>query len=173
MYIKIFICLSFMISTIAIGVMKAEELNKRVQCLLELKRLMILLQGEFRVHRGTLSEAFVYTAGRVEEPFSGFLKETAKGLDDRSFGSFSDVWEKVTEQLVARGKFFKNDQYLLDQLGRGLGYLDLTMQMENINLAICQTEEAIKSAKEEKNSKGKLYRTMGVTAGAFLSLLII
>ena len=34
-------------------------------------------------------------------------------------------------------------------------------------------EEAIKSAKEEKNSKGKLYRTMGVTAGAFLSLLII
>ena len=47
------------------------------------------------------------------------------------------------------------------------------MQMENINLAICQTEEAIKSAKEEKNSKGKLYRTMGVTAGAFLSLLII
>ena len=109
----------------------------------------------------------------MEEPFSGFLKETAKGLDDRSFGSFSDIWEEMTEQLVTRGKFFKNDQYLLEQLGRGLGYLDLTMQMENINLAICQTEEAIKSAKEEKNSKGKLYRTMGVTAGAFLSLLII
>ena len=65
------------------------------------------------------------------------------------------------------------DKYLLEQLGRGLGYLDLEMQTESLNQVIYQTEEVIKSAKEQKEIKEKLYQTMGVTAGAFLVLLII
>jgi stage III sporulation protein AB len=58
-------------------------------------------------------------------------------------------------------------------VGNGLGYLDLNMQIENLNLAMLQTEEALKIAKEVQKVRGKLYQTLGVTAGMFLTLLII
>lgn len=58
-------------------------------------------------------------------------------------------------------------------LGSSFGYLDLAMQTETLNLGILRTEEAIRQAKEEREKKGKLYQTMGVTAGALLTLLII
>ena len=110
---------------------------------------------------------------RVDDPFKGFLKETAQRIEDKYAGGFSCVWDEMTDELLAYGGLQKEDKNLLEQLGRGFGYLDLTMQTESLNLAIFQAEEAIKSAKEQKEIKGKLYQTMGVTTGAFLILLIL
>lgn len=173
MYLKIFGSALLLITTTAIGFQKAEELKKRVVCLNELKRVMILLQGELRFHRATLSEAFENVSKRVDDPFKGFLKETAQRIEDKYAGGFSCVWDEMTDELLAYGGLQKEDKNLLEQLGRGFGYLDLTMQTESLNLAIFQAEEAIKSAKEQKEIKGKLYQTMGVTTGAFLILLIL
>ena len=61
----------------------------------------------------------------------------------------------------------------MEQLGNSLGYLDLTMQTENLNLSICQVDEAIENAKTQFVKKGKRYQTMGVTVGALLTLLMI
>lgn len=173
MYIKMIGCTFLMISTTAIGLLKSEQLKKRVLYLNELKRMMGLLQGELRFHRATLSEAAQNVAKRVEDPFSTFLNGLADKLENRCLEGFTYVWNQMSEELLAYGGLQKEDKSLLEQLGRSLGYLDLEMQTESLNLAIIQTEEAIQSAKEQKEIKGKLYRTMGVTAGAFLTLLII
>ena len=58
MYIKIIGSLFLLSSATAIGFLKAEELRERVERLQELKRMMMLLQGELRFHRAELSEAF-------------------------------------------------------------------------------------------------------------------
>ena len=49
----------------------------------------------------------------------------------------------------------------------------MTMQTESLNLVALQVEEALKTAKEQQEIKGKLYKTMGISAGAFLILLMI
>ena len=67
----------------------------------------------------------------------------------------------------------KEDEQLFELLGGSLGYLDLTMQTEHLNLVMLRTEETLKEAQELKQSRGKLYQTMGVTAGALLTLLLI
>lgn len=173
MYIKIFGSVILLISTTAIGFFKAKELKKRVFCLMELRRTMIMLQGELRFHRAALSEAFENVSKRVEEPFSVFLLEASKRIEKRQFGDFGCIWGEMKEELMTCTSLKNEDKYLLEQLGRGLGYLDLEMQTESLNQVIYQTEEVIKSAKEQKEIKEKLYQTMGVTAGAFLVLLII
>ena len=173
MYIKIFGSIFLLTSATAIGYLKADELKERVRCLKALKRMMILLQGELRFHRATLSEAFENVSERAEKPFNMFLEELAKELENRQYGSFSSVWNELSDKLLNNKGFKKEDKVLLEQLGNSLGYLDLTMQTENLNLAILQTDDAIMNAKEQLEIKGKLYQTMGVTAGAFLSLLII
>lgn len=173
MYIKIFGSIFLLASTAAIGFLKADELKVRVKCLNELKRMMTLLQGELRFHRATLSEAFENVSGRVEQPFAMFLGELAEKLEDRHSGSFLTVWNEISARLLSCEGLQKEDQILLEQLGSSLGYLDLTMQTETLNLAILQADEAIMHAKEQQEAKGKLYQTMGVTVGALLTLLII
>lgn len=173
MYIKIMGSLFLLGSAASIGFLKAEELNERVKKLQELKRMMVLLQGELRFHRATLSEAFGNVADRVAEPFQSFLKETAKKLEERDEEGFGSVWSKKSKELLHTEGLKKEDAHLLELLGSSLGYLDLTMQTETLNLVMIQTEDAITAAKEQQKSKGKLYQTMGITVGALLVLLII
>lgn len=173
MYMKIVGCGLLFISTTVLGFLKSEQLRKRVLYLNELKRMMGLLQGELRFHRATLSEAAQNVSKRVESPFSAFLNDLSGRLENGCMEGFTCVWNELSEELLRCGGFRKEDKNLFEQLGRSLGYLDLVMQTESLDLAIVQTEEAIQSAKEQREIKGKLYRTMGVTAGAFLTLLII
>lgn len=130
-------------------------------------------QGELRFHRAVLSEAFLRVSERVEEPFTSFLLAMAEMLERRENGGFERIFQKQSELLLKEEGFLKEDMQLLELLQKGLGYLDLMMQTETLNLAIFQTEEAIQQAKGHMEIKGKLYRTMGVTVGALLALLII
>lgn len=173
MYMKIIGCLFIMTSTIAIGREKAEELKERVKRLEELKCMMLLLQGELRFHHAALSEAFEHVSGRVREPLRTFLQETAQRLERRDGESFEIIWEDEAESLLQQPGFKKEDRDLFELLRGSLGYLDLEQQTETLNQTIFRTEEAISAAKEEQKQKGRLYQTMGVTAGAVLTLLVI
>lgn len=173
MYIKIIGSIFLMASTATMGFLKAEELNERVRRLSEFKRMIIFLQGELRFHRASLAEAFENVSERVEEPFASFLSETADEIEKRTVGGFGRVWDEKSGQLLREEGFMKEDGRIFELLKDGLGYLDLAMQTETLNLAILQAEDAIKTAKEQKDTKGRLYKTMGFTAGAFLTLLII
>lgn len=173
MYIKLIGSLFLLGSAASIGFLKSEELTERVKKLQEMKRMMMLLQGELRFHRAALSEAFGNVAERVQEPFCGFLKEMGERLERREESGFEKIWIQNAAKILEAEGMKKEDGQLLDLLKNSLGYLDLTLQMETLNLAILQTEEMIKKAKEQQNVKGKLYQTMGITVGALLVLLII
>lgn len=173
MYIKLIGSLFLLGSASAIGFLKAEELNERVKVLQELKRMMSLLLGELRFHRAVLSEAFENAGERTADPLKSFLKNLAEQLEGGRNCDFETVWEQNAKQLLEAEGFCREDEALLDLLKTGLGYLDLTMQTETLNVAMLRTEEAIAEAKEQKKIKGRLYQTMGVTVGALLTLLII
>ena len=138
-----------------------------------MKRMMLLLQGELRVHRAVLAEAFANVSERVEKPFSVFLSVLSEKLELRENGRFEQVFQEESKKLLQEEGFLKEDIHLFELLQNGLGYLDLTMQTETLNLAILQTEEAVREAKGQLEIKGKIYRTMGVTVGALLTLMII
>lgn len=114
MYIKIFGSIFLLTSAAAIGYLKADELKERARCLNALKRMMILLQGELRFHRATLSEAFENVSERAEKPFDIFLGELAKELESRHSGSFLTVWDEKTDQLLTNEGFKKEDKVLLE-----------------------------------------------------------
>lgn len=173
MYVKIIGCLFCLGAAAAIGFLKAEELKTRVKRLEELKRMMMLLQGEFRFHKATLSEAFENISPRVEAPFDTFLKETAQKMEAHRQGGFDEVWKEMEAGLLKQEGFQKEDVQLLELLRSSLGYLDLTMQTETLKLAMEQTEKTLQKARALLETRGKLYQTVGVTVGALLALLII
>ena len=173
MYLKIIGSLFLLTSTASIGYLKAENLNQRVKLLKEFKHMMICLQGELRFHRAVLWEAFENVSKRVGNPFAAFLEEISCRLDSKEYESFELLWEETSRPLLRKEGFAKEDRQLFEMLGASLGYLDITMQSDSLNLVILQTDEHIERAKEQFQKTGKLYQTMGITMGAFLVLLII
>lgn len=173
MYLKLIGGILLIGSSAAIGSMKAEELTTRVKMLTEWKRMLVLLQGELRFHRGTLSESFENVADRVKTPIRDFLRQMAEKMQGMDPGGLEKAWSESGGLLLLKDGFCKEDEQLLETLKSSLGYLDLTMQTETLNLAVLQTEDALQKAREQRDCKGKIYQTMGVTVGAILTLLII
>ena len=85
----------------------------------------------------------------------------------------AEAWEEASGYLLQQAELLKVDLPLLEILGNSLGYLDITMQIEHLNFTVFQIEDVLNLAKEQWMVKGKLYRTMGVSVGALLVLLII
>ena len=173
MYIKIIGSICLILSTAAVGYLKAEELELRVRTLKEMKRMIIFLQGELRFHKAELAEAFECVSERVEPRFGAFLSHMAEELEGKNTDCFENVWRKHCEEILKTEGFVKEDAKLFEMLEGSLGYLDLTMQMESLKLAIFQVEDEIKTAEEQRQTRGKLYRTMGISAGTLLTLLMI
>lgn len=173
MYLKIIVCIWILAAFSMMGFAKARALDMRVTRLCQWKKVIVLVQGELRFHRATLWECFGEVSERTEEPFLSFFQNISKRLQKKEEGGFWNVWEDESGKLQKNGGFPREDADLLNVFGSGLGHLDLTMQMNQIELAILQTEDRIRLAKEQKEQKGKLYQTMGVTVGMLMVLLLI
>ena len=85
----------------------------------------------------------------------------------------AEAWEETCSHLLQKAELLKEDRILFEILGNSLGYLDITMQIEHLNFTILQIEDVLNLAKGQWMVKGKLYRTMGISVGALLVLLII
>lgn len=173
MYLKILGSVFLLASTASIGFLKAGELKIRTERLNELKKVMLLLQGEFRFRRAPIPEAFEAVSKKAEAPFAGFLESVAAELEAGKSGNFLSIWEKQCGELLSWEGMKREDQQLLEQLGSSLGCFEVTLQLEMLQGVIRQTEEVLKTAKEQQEVRGKLYQTMGVSLGALLTLLII
>ena len=172
MYIKIAGGILLLGAATAAGILKSQELTERVRRLQEFKRMIIFMQGELRFHRATLAEAFENVSEKTASPFCEFLAGMAMELEKERSG-FEELWRKSCKELLKQKGFQAEDGRLLELFGGGLGYLDLEVQMDSINMALVQTDEAIGNAREEERCRGRLYRTMGVTTGLLLALLIL
>lgn len=65
------------------------------------------------------------------------------------------------------------DIELLADVGRNLGTSDAESQINTLKLQQAELTSAIAAAESDYAKKGKLYRSMGTLAGAFISIMLI
>lgn len=66
-----------------------------------------------------------------------------------------------------------SDIELLTDVGRKLGTSDAESQINTLKLQQAELTSAIAAAEADYAKKGKLYRSMGTLAGAFISIMLI
>ena len=67
----------------------------------------------------------------------------------------------------------RQDTESFAQLGEYLGYMDVTMQQNTIQLYLKELELQILQAQKEEPVKTKLYRSMGAMGGIFLAVMLL
>lgn len=166
------ICL-IMGSSTAMGFLLSGRLEERIEELECMKKMLMQLKGEIRYHHAMLPEGFRATAGRMENLYGTLLKNVSEEMEEMDGQTLAQIWEKNVRVVLKESALSKEDKERLVAFGGQMGYLDIEMQINSIELYMEQLQEEIKNAKEGLKRNGKLYRTMGVIAGIFVVILIV
>lgn len=133
---------------------------------------MFLLRGEIKYSTTPLPEAFSTIAKRTKAPFSDMLMSVSERLSSKDSQTIKDIWYEESEKWLLETKLDGTEKDRFMSLGDNLGYLDKEMQLSNIDLYLEQLEEDINVLQKAVSSKCKLYRSLGVMAGIFITIII-
>lgn len=100
--------------------------------------------------------------------FLPVLDRLMKNEVERGEMSFSDAWDKSAELLLPMIKH--EDMEIICRIGSTLGTTDIQGQIAALKQFISETEHQIVLADKEYISKGRLYRSLGIIAGAAAAL---
>lgn len=149
------------------GFCAADELSKRVRMLEELIGAVRVLERELALFRPALPELLGRMAqGRSHKVFS-FLDQCCREVEKGS--QFTDVWMEEVNKLPLTSR----ERSLMCSLGQVLGRYDDQGQAQAAECIRMELEECAAKARQNNQIRGKLYRTLGATAGGFLLLTLI
>lgn len=155
----------------ALGMGAVWHLNGRVH---DLRGLVAGLEAMKRVMaarlepiEGMLSAAVQSTDGYPRQFYAFCLREAAH-LNGRHF---FELWETALETVPFRLE--ETDVSELRQVGSVLGRFDEAHQLSALEKTVDRLERLLDEAKEERKRMGRVYGTLGVSAGLFLVILLL
>lgn len=150
--------------------------GQRILCrkqMLELKRLLLILRDEIRFAHSPLPEAFIRIGNKSSPPFSSVFLEMGEKLRDHKTDSFYAAWSEGVKRLMLESRIKREDLEELDTLGRNLGTMDWQAQLNRLDAYLNEFDGRLSQVHEENKEKVKLYRLLGVSAGIFLTILLV
>ena len=154
----------------------AGEYTCRLDSLKALKRAFNVLKGELRYGVETLPAAFMHVGERCslgDEDVRDFFWAVGGRLADDTGKRLKAVWEEEAKKLAAATHLNGAECDRLIQVSECLGYLDLTQQVSNIELYMDELEEDIQILSEKYADTCKMYTSLGVMAGLFLTIILV
>lgn len=86
--------------------------------------------------------------------------------------SFQQNWS-IAVKSAPPSNLKANDLEILADIGRNLGTSDMDGQLSMLSLQRAELENLISAAEIDCERKSKLYRSLGVLTGAFISVMLI
>ena len=164
--------------TTSIGIAMAQALSRRVRELEGCIALLTGMEGELSYSLAPPDEAVARLEERESAQEAPFLA-CGKGVPFlpacaalcRKGTPFPQAWrEAVAKQ---GGSLTREDAAIVEALADTLGQCDLDGQLSSLSHAKALLAMQLAAARERCESHGKLYRTMGLLAGAFVVVFFI
>lgn len=156
-----------------IGFYVAHLFKYRLQELMELQRIIVLLQSEIRYNVTPLPEAFLNISRKTSMPFSIIFRNMGEELMELNGQSFLQIWKGGVGNIAEKTTLSLSDLRNLDTLGKSLGYLDKETQLNAIELYLEQMDFAINNLQSNLNKKMNLSRYLGFVGGMILVIILI
>lgn len=158
------------------GYSMTKELDNRINSLSQLKRAFLLLRSEIRFSIETLPDAFIKVAARMnnnEDNIKDFFDTVANRLTENREMGFKEIWNEEVLKLKPKAYLDGKDEDKLNHLAEGLGYLDVTHQLNAIDQYIELLDVDITELSGKYKDTCKLYTSLGIMSGLFLTILLV
>ncbi len=151
-----------------LGILYSQKYQKRVNELKDFKTALNMLKTKIRFTYAPLKEIFYDISKSITSKTGKIFEEAADYMD--KVGA-TDSWTSAVKS--AELCVTKEDKEVICQFGKLLGKTDLDGQLNEIELSLNFLETQIQKAEEEKNKNAKLYKSLGVIAGAGIIIILI
>ncbi len=171
-YFKLLGAALVIISSTGLGFYMAAQLTEHLKTVERLKKMILLLKGEIVYANSPLTEAFERTGKKAGGGIGDLFVAVAERLIKQQAEPFFKVWQEEIDNLPKEVCLSKEDKQNLKGLGEHLGYLDMDMQERNILLYLEQLDLTIGYLRKHKQEKSRLYSTLGIMGGLFLTIVM-
>jgi len=154
----------------ALGICFCEDLASRQKILGELLQMMNYISDRITVECDSLADAFLHTAGRLEEPYAGFLRQVSSRMEGDEGIPLDRIWQEEAERLkdvVGR----RETEELQTCMGQ-TGFADKTQQTDYIGQYCQYLEKELAEIEKTKAEKGKVYKTIGIMTGILCVVIL-
>ena len=164
MTVKMMMAAALAVSGAAAGQYQASQLTKREEMIAELISGIRLFRNEI-----------YYTHDRLER-VAQRLTSSCSGCCVSLFSEFQDtetMWRSSVENVFGRRPPLKDsDRLALMSAGLRLGRDDIEGQCRYLEKTAEELEVRLLEARREKESRSRLYKTLGLTAGCAAAILV-
>ena len=157
---------------IGMGLYESYYVNARYQHGLAWKKALICLRGEVEYARTPLPEAFQVVGQKNAGKVGKFFVSLSEKLFEADTGQMDEFWQECLDKTFEKKDLLSEDRGIVNDMGKTLGYLDVTMQVNTINLYLERLQQSLALQEREKKEKIRLYNLLGVSGGVFIALMI-
>lgn len=154
-----------------LGLFKAIQIRKRPQEIREMVNALALLDTEIFWGATPLPIAFAVLKERVESPWKFFFTELEQRLKDGQ--NAAAAWQNTIINQRKRFSLLDEDWGIISSLGKGLGRSDRNEQHKQIELVQRHLDSAADRARENAESKAKMWSYLGFLGGMAMVILIM
>lgn len=164
--------LLILVSATGIGMHFCLEMTKRKQILETLMRMVLLIKGELRYGNASLHDVFSDSSRRMTGEYADFLKTVSVRMQDSSGKSFGKIFDECAKEKLPLSVLTADEREAFCFLGTQLGYLDLTMQIRQLELYEEELNRCLETLRVEMPAKRKVYQSLGIFGGILLAILV-
>ena len=155
----------------SLGLSAVNQLSGRVRDLRELSSGLEILQRELGWRLSPLPGALEAAAGGTHGRAAQFFACCARGARRLDGAPFRTLWSGALEGCPLR--LNREDRALLERLGPVLGRYDGESQRQAVEEVLAGLDRQQVQAEDNRRRLGRVYAVLGLTAGLFLSLVLI
>lgn len=163
----IFLICIFSISTF-IGISISKKYSLREKELIDLRRAMQIFEEKIKFTYEPIPDVFYYISECINNNIGEIFFEASNNMQVMSS---SEAWEKACD--ISKNSLTNDDVVMIKGLAKMLGKTDLDGQVSEIRLMKKFIDTKIDDAKIEKTKNSKLYKTLGLTFGLGIIIVLI
>lgn len=154
-----------------IGLRAAGELRQRAEALESWANALALLEGELSFHLPDLPRLLEDLSRRAPGPAGETLSAVGKGFSRLGEESFGQIWADTLAQKA--GALTREDLEPLLRLGGVLGRCGWEEQRSAAERTRLALERRAAALREDLGRKGRAYGALGLSLGAFVTILLL
>ncbi len=166
--IKIIILLIIFSTSSFIGILISKKYSNRVKDLKEIKASLNVFLTKIKFTYEPIPEIFKEIAKNTTSNISTIFENASSQMKEKQAGQ---AWIDAIEQSST--ELSKEDKNILKGMSKLLGKTSIEGQISEIELTQNFLSKQIEKAEQEKLKNEKLYRTLGMTIGLAIVILLL
>ncbi len=154
------------------GILKAWKYRERTEIIADFMQATERLRIEMNYRREDLPALFLRVSST--EKLSGrFFAKVSELYRQESFLSLPVCWQQAVDEVYRHHNLLAQDYIVIKELGEQLGSCGIEGQEHIMELILQRLKSLYLEAENERKTKGKMYLSLGFTAGITIVILLI